>query len=69
MTRLSERIAKLEAIRASSGVFFMISNRPPSDAECEGTIAEDEAELGRPLTGAEWQEHFERLSLAAQIAS
>ena len=62
MTRLAQRIAKLETL-ASNSVRYDISAHPLSDAERDGitdgaAIAFDEAEGQSPMTEAEWQAAF-----------
>ncbi|MET8524111.1 hypothetical protein [Nocardioides sp. NPDC004968] len=62
MTRLAQRIAKLET-RASNGVRYDISAHPLSDAERDAVeagadIAFDETDGQSPMTEAEWQAAF-----------
>ena len=62
MTRLSQRIAKLET-RASNSVRYDISAHPLTDAERDAIeagadIAFDDAEDQSPMTEAGWQELF-----------
>lgn len=61
MTRVSQRIAKLEATRPGNGVRYVVSNRPLSDEEREASLTDaldDGHEMNRPLTEEEWQATF-----------
>lgn len=61
MTRLSERIAKLETTRAMNRVQYVVSNRPPGDEYWTAIgITEDAMQPGRCLTEEEWQAKFRR---------
>ncbi|GAU83477.1 hypothetical protein BIWAKO_03403 [Bosea sp. BIWAKO-01] len=61
MTRLSQRIAKLETTLANNGVRFVVSNHPPGDEDWTAIgIAEDDKQSGRCLTEEEWQAKFRR---------